>query len=83
MKMCRYITAGVPTVLYTYIPLLLHGIYLTYNAGYSGTIKVPLWLGVWLVVTHSFLKHKEFRFIYPLLPLCMGYIGKTIDRPGV
>ena len=38
-------------------------------------VKIPFGLGVWLIFVHSLLKHKEFRFVYPLLPLAATYVG--------
>lgn len=33
------------------------------------------WLMVWVISLYSFLSHKEFRFIFPILPLAMLYCG--------
>ncbi|KAK2552896.1 GPI mannosyltransferase 3, partial [Acropora cervicornis] len=33
------------------------------------------WLILWVISIYSFLSHKEFRFIFPVLPLAMCYCG--------
>ena len=36
----------------------------------------PLLVAILLVIVHSFIGHKEFRFILPSLTLSMPYIGE-------
>ena len=72
---CRYLTQGLPTIIATYIPFLLHGVWLVLKYGRGNHTHLSLYLGMWLVVSHSFLKHKEFRFVQPFIPLTSAYIG--------
>ena len=39
------------------------------------TLRKPLLLVAFVVSVYSAIPHKEFRFIYPILPLCMIYAG--------
>lgn len=75
----RYISQGIPTVLFTSIPFVIHGILLMTKMNQHGyhlhQARIPLYMGVWLVFIHSLLKHKEFRFIQPIIPLISIYIG--------
>ncbi len=38
--------------------------------------------GIWILVVYSFMAHKEFRFIYPILPIIMVYSGVAIHSLG-
>lgn len=78
LSSCRYLTQGVPVVLCTsLVPLcLLLGPCLMPSASVGGLML----LGGWVVLAHSLLAHKEFRFIMPVLPLASvlsGEIGTT------
>ena len=42
----------------------------------------PLLVAILLVIVHSFIGHKEFRFILPSLTLSMPYIGKREGGEG-
>lgn len=37
---------------------------------------------VWILVVYSLMAHKEFRFIYPVLPIIMVYAGVAIHSIG-
>ncbi|XP_013071492.2 GPI mannosyltransferase 3-like [Biomphalaria glabrata] len=63
-----YISQGFPVILGTFIFPFVIGAYQSKN-------KTLLWIIVWILATHSFLPHKEFRFVLPALPLAMHYCG--------
>jgi phosphatidylinositol glycan class B len=73
-----YVTQGLPVVLGTGIPLLLHGIWLTFKTQPRINL-IPLLLACWLTIVHSFIAHKEFRFVFPVLQLTMMYNGLSIS----
>ncbi|XP_058485511.1 GPI mannosyltransferase 3 [Solea solea] len=68
-----YLTQGFPVVMGPHLPFFLHGCSLAFNR-----YKILLAAVVWTVVVYSFLPHKEFRFIFPVLPLCMIFCGKSL-----
>lgn len=37
--------------------------------------KVPLFIVLWTIISYSFLSHKEFRFLFSIMPLCMHLCG--------
>ncbi|KAH9515358.1 hypothetical protein Btru_014243 [Bulinus truncatus] len=63
-----YISQGFPAILGTFIFPFMLGAYRAKN-------KALLWLIIWILATHSFLPHKEFRFVMPALPLAMHFCG--------
>ena len=67
-------------MLFTFIPFLSHGVWLTMRQ-YPPLSMTPLLVAILLVIVHSFIGHKEFRFILPSLTLSMPYIGKR-EREG-
>lgn len=71
---CRYLTQGVPVVLGTsLLPLsLLLGTCLPSTRSVQGLML----LGGWVVLVHSLLAHKEFRFIMPVVPLSSVLAGE-------
>ena len=71
---CRYFTQGVPVVLFTSLPLCLLGAWQTPSSSGRGLAV----LGVWAVLVHSLLAHKEFRFIMPVLPIASVLSGEVL-----
>lgn len=70
----RYFSQGIPTILFTSMPFVIHGVWLARKDG-NHIHMVPVYMSLWLVLSHSLLKHKEFRFIQPIIPLTSVYIG--------
>uniref|UniRef100_A0A1A8PRD7 Mannosyltransferase n=1 Tax=Nothobranchius rachovii TaxID=451742 RepID=A0A1A8PRD7_9TELE len=68
-----YLTQGFPVVIGPHLPLFLHGCMLA-----SRKHKILLATVVWTILVYSFLPHKEFRFIYPVLPFCMIFCGTSL-----
>ncbi|KAM9409446.1 GPI mannosyltransferase 3 isoform 1-T4 [Pholidichthys leucotaenia] len=68
-----YFTQGFPVVIGAHLPLLLHGCSLAFRR-----YKILLAAIIWTIVVYSLLPHKEFRFIYPVLPLCMIFCGTSL-----
>ncbi|KAM8972263.1 GPI alpha-1,2-mannosyltransferase 3 [Pelodytes ibericus] len=70
-----YITQGFPVILGTHMPFFFHGCILT-----PRRYRLLLVAVAWSVLVYSMLSHKEFRFIYPVLPLCMIFCGFSISK---
>lgn len=68
-----YFTQGFAAVIGPHLPFFLHGCTLALKR-----YKILLVTIVWTVVVYSFLPHKEFRFIYPVLPFCMFFCGISL-----
>ncbi|XP_035011507.1 GPI mannosyltransferase 3 [Hippoglossus stenolepis] len=68
-----YFTQGFAVVIGPHLPLFLHGCTLAFRR-----YKILLAAVVWTVVVYSLLPHKEFRFIYPVLPFCMIFCGMSL-----
>ncbi|KAJ8391631.1 hypothetical protein AAFF_G00087720 [Aldrovandia affinis] len=68
-----YLTQGFAVVLGPLLPFFLHGCTLT-----PQRYRILLVTIVWTVLVYSLLAHKEFRFIYPVLPLCMVFCGFSL-----
>ena len=60
---------------------MLLGVWLLRSGGWWKA--VPLVMGVWVLVFHSFLGHKEHRFILPALPLANIYVGKETSEENI
>ncbi|XP_015198606.1 GPI mannosyltransferase 3 [Lepisosteus oculatus] len=79
-----YLTQGFPVVLGPHLPFFLHGCTLA-----PQRYRILLVTVIWTILVYSLLGHKEFRFIYPVLPLCMVFCGfslaslKAWKRPAV
>ncbi|KAJ8305556.1 hypothetical protein KUTeg_016101 [Tegillarca granosa] len=63
-----YITQGFPVIMGTHLFPFVMGVWKARN-------KALVFLIVWMIFIYSFLSHKEFRFIMPVLPLSMHYCG--------
>ncbi|XP_075064133.1 GPI alpha-1,2-mannosyltransferase 3 isoform X2 [Mixophyes fleayi] len=70
-----YITQGFPVIIGTHLPFFIHGCTVA-----PRRYRVLLAAVVWTVLIYSALSHKEFRFIYPVLPLCMVFCGFSFSR---
>ncbi|KAG7230499.1 hypothetical protein INR49_024608 [Caranx melampygus] len=70
-----YVTQGFAVVIGPHLPFFLHGCTLAFRR-----YKVLLAAVVWTIAVYSFLPHKEFRFIYPVLPFCMIFCGISLSN---
>ncbi|KAF6722580.1 GPI mannosyltransferase 3 [Oryzias melastigma] len=70
-----YISQGFAVVIGPHLPFFLHGCILAFRK-----YKILLAAVVWTIGVYSFLPHKEFRFIYPVLPFCMLFCGASLTH---
>ncbi|XP_021355210.1 GPI mannosyltransferase 3-like [Mizuhopecten yessoensis] len=63
-----YLTQGYPVIMSTHLLPFIVGAYKAKN-------KVLLFLIIWTIFAYSFIAHKEFRFLMPILPISMHYCG--------
>jgi phosphatidylinositol glycan class B len=80
-----YFYNAIPTMLLTFLPFTMIAFW-KYFDGYggrsSGVHSLLSWSCLFVILSYSLLAHKEFRFIYPLIPLMIIYsstvlIGKS------
>uniref|UniRef100_A0A3Q2YLC8 Mannosyltransferase n=1 Tax=Hippocampus comes TaxID=109280 RepID=A0A3Q2YLC8_HIPCM len=68
-----YLTQGFPVVIGPHLPFFFHGCFLAFRR-----YRVLLVAITWTIGVYSLLPHKEFRFIYPVLPFCLIFCGKFL-----
>ncbi|XP_012904734.2 GPI mannosyltransferase 3 isoform X3 [Mustela putorius furo] len=70
-----YFSQGFPAVLGTHLPFFIHGCFLA-----PKRYRILLVTVLWTLLVYSMLSHKEFRFIYPVLPFCMVFCGYSLNH---
>ncbi|KAM0841785.1 hypothetical protein ACQ4PT_058791 [Festuca glaucescens] len=63
-----YFTQGFPSMIWTFLPLLVFGVINSREWRISGLIA-------WVLGVYSLLGHKEFMFVLPVLPLALMFSG--------
>ncbi|XP_074264446.1 mannosyltransferase APTG1 isoform X1 [Silene latifolia] len=66
-----YLTQGFPVMLFTFLPFSVAGIIYSKHWKLSGLIG-------WVIGIYSILGHKEFRFIFPVLPIALIFAGCSL-----
>jgi phosphatidylinositol glycan class B len=66
-----YLSQGFPVVTGTFLPFTIYGSYLLLSKNGPNKETLLIQLGAFLLAAYSCLGHKEFRFIYPILPLSL------------
>ncbi|KAG8505243.1 GPI mannosyltransferase 3 [Galemys pyrenaicus] len=70
-----YFSQGFPVVLGTHLPFFIHGCFLA-----PKKYRILLVTVLWTLLVYSMLSHKEFRFIYPVVPFCMVFCGYSLNH---
>ncbi|XP_062998904.1 GPI mannosyltransferase 3 [Elgaria multicarinata webbii] len=70
-----YFTQGLPVALGPHLPFFIHGCFQAPKRH-----RVFLVVVLWTAAIYSTLSHKEFRFIYPVLPMCMIFCGHSLKQ---
>ncbi|XP_076984089.1 GPI alpha-1,2-mannosyltransferase 3 isoform X1 [Tamandua tetradactyla] len=70
-----YFSQGFPVILGTHLPFFIHGCFLS-----PKRYRILLVSVLWTLLVYSMLGHKEFRFIYPILPFCMVFCGYSLNH---
>ncbi|KAI8987324.1 Alg9-like mannosyltransferase family-domain-containing protein, partial [Mycotypha africana] len=67
-----YISQGIPFILSTFLPFFALGLYYVYHSKQIyARMKTLLLLSAWILIIYSLLPHKEFRFIYSIIPILL------------
>ncbi|KAG2203600.1 hypothetical protein INT47_011694 [Mucor saturninus] len=78
-----YLSQGIPVIFTTFLPLLAYGSWCIYN---DKTVyprcKSLLYLSLWVIIIYSLLPHKEFRFLFPLVPILLMVAAFGLQRTG-
>ncbi|VEU23876.1 DEKNAAC104874 [Brettanomyces naardenensis] len=67
-----YFLQAIPVLTLTFLPFFLYGIY---SAKGLGDLKMAMLI---YLIAFSFIQHKEFRFIYPLMPFLLLFTSYGI-----
>ncbi|XP_056121925.1 GPI mannosyltransferase 3 [Rhinichthys klamathensis goyatoka] len=70
-----YFTQGLLVVIGPHLPFFMHGCSLA-----TKKHRILLITILWTTAIYSLLSHKEFRFIYPVLPFCMIFCGISLAK---
>ncbi|XP_061622156.1 GPI mannosyltransferase 3-like isoform X2 [Phyllopteryx taeniolatus] len=73
-----YLIQGFPVIMGSHLPFFFHGCSLAFRR-----YRILLVAIAWTIGIYSLLPHKEFRFIYPLLPFCMVFCGVSVANMRV
>ncbi|TPX62035.1 hypothetical protein SpCBS45565_g07106 [Spizellomyces sp. 'palustris'] len=74
-----YFSQGFPVITLSFLPVLVWDTVST--KGHQGPMRVSLLrLVLWTLCVYTLLPHKEFRFIFPILPPTIALTGAAIDR---
>ncbi|XP_068693821.1 GPI mannosyltransferase 3-like isoform X3 [Montipora foliosa] len=75
IKALGYFTQGFPVVMLTHLIPFVGGVLKA-----APHQRALAWLILWIISIYSFLGHKEFRFIFPVVPLAMCYCGLFLSK---
>ncbi|ORX57681.1 hypothetical protein BCR36DRAFT_409156, partial [Piromyces finnis] len=67
-----YFSCGLPFVGYTFLIFMIPGVITSH-------FNILFYLLLWTVGVYSNLVHKEYRFIYPIVPIIFFYSGHFLD----
>jgi len=67
-----YFSIGLPFIGYTFLIFMIPGIILS-------DTHILFYLLLWTVGVYSNFVHKEYRFIYPIIPIVFFYAGHCLD----
>lgn len=79
-----YLSQGIPVIFTTFLPLLAYGYWCIYHDKVIyQRCKSLLHLCLWVIIIYSLLPHKEFRFLFPLVPILFMVVAFGIQRTPV
>ncbi|XP_065905873.1 GPI mannosyltransferase 3-like [Dysidea avara] len=68
-----YLSEGVPVILFSLLPsFLIGGLKVTNH-------KALYFVSLWYIMIHSMLRHKELRYIFPVVPFACIYAGYHLN----
>jgi phosphatidylinositol glycan class B len=78
-----YLSQGIPVIFTTFLPLLVYGFYRIYTQPVIyQRIQLLLYLSLWVITIYSLLPHKEFRFIFPIVPILLMVSAYGLQQIG-
>lgn len=78
-----YLSQGLPVIFTTFLPFLAYGFYRIYtNKLIYHRVQSLLCLAIWVIVIYSLLPHKEFRFIFPIVPILLMVSAYGLQQIG-
>ncbi|KAG6862090.1 hypothetical protein C0995_007220 [Termitomyces sp. Mi166 len=73
-----YLTQALPILCTTALPFVLHGIWLAVFDKHAVALRNMLYCVAWSICIYSFSRHKEWRFLHPILPLLHAFAAKSL-----
>jgi phosphatidylinositol glycan class B len=73
-----YLTQAFPILCTTTLPFVVHGILSTVFDHDSGSLRTMFGAVAWTTGVYSMARHKEWRFLHPLLPLLHVFATKSL-----
>jgi phosphatidylinositol glycan class B len=74
-----YLTQGLPVIFTTMLPMIGYGLY-SMSPATKERMRPLLMLVAWVVSIYSLLPHKEFRFLFPVVPVLLMVVAYGIQR---
>lgn len=74
-----YIAYAIPFLLTTWIPFLIYGLFID-PLPVKNFTRFSITFFCFGILFNSLIAHKEFRFIHPLLPVLIPFIGHGLSR---
>lgn len=74
-----YLTQGLPVIFTTMLPMMLYGIYCM-SSDVKQRMRPLLMMTVWIVAIYSLLPHKEFRFMFPIVPVLLMTVAYGLQQ---
>lgn len=80
-----YFTQGIPVILTTLLPLAIFGIHRSRDCYFSNNVAAPARrtlcnVVAWVLLVYSLLSHKEFRFVYPIVPILLIFAAAGLSQ---
>ncbi|KAI8381170.1 Alg9-like mannosyltransferase family-domain-containing protein [Radiomyces spectabilis] len=75
-----YFSQGVPVMATTFLPVMMYGYYKLTQSEHRRQAKLYGQLVAWILLVYSLLSHKEFRFVFPILPLLLIFAAYGLSQ---
>ncbi|KAH7889562.1 glycosyltransferase family 22 protein [Phlebopus sp. FC_14] len=72
-----YLSQALPILCTTSLPFALHGVYVAFKYN-EAKVKALVGCIGWTITVYSFMGHKEWRFLHPLLPMLHVLASRSI-----
>jgi phosphatidylinositol glycan class B len=74
-----YLTQGLPVIFTTMLPMIGYGLY-SMPPSIKQRMRPYLMMTAWIVIVYSLLPHKEFRFLFPVVPVLLMVVAYGLQQ---